>query len=122
MEVFRECVGGAEGTSASTQISTTAPTASKLNGVSGIMIIIEQLVFANVTCTVFTDLTTSPFNLEYITLTIGAAWGKASPRKAIHGPIFQVSERSLADCVVDGAKSVPRQRQWNANALLHIGG
>ena len=106
-----------KGTIASTQISITAPTASNFNTVSGIMIIIVD-VFTNVVATVF-DFR----DLLYNTLKLRAAWAKSVPTQGDpRSRIFQVGGRSLADCVVDGAKSVPRQRPWNANALLHIGG
>ena len=118
------------------KISTTAPTASNFNSVSGIMIIID-VVFTNVKRAVFDFL-----DLLYYTLKLKAptllhqmdglvvepSWAKAFLRPSVptqsdpRSRIFQVSERSLADCVVDGAKSVPCQRPWNANALLHIGG
>ena len=75
-------------------------------------------VFTNVVRTVFDFVT-----LMYITLRIGAVWAKSVPTQDDpRSRIFQVSERSFADCVVDGAKSVPRQRPWIANALLAIEG
>ena len=79
------------------------------------MIIIVD-VFTNVVRSVF-DL----FTLLYITLKLRAVWAKSVPTQGDpRSKIFQVSERSFAECVVDGAESVPRQRPWNANALLAI--